>query len=174
MKNYIRFIIIVLLSTIAVSAVFSQEETVTLSNGKKVVLHSDHTWSSADGVVYDYDFTTLNDNSIPEILRGGIQVDKDTLVTAMEMYLQGWRYTMPCPKCKKARRGHSDGYTTWWCGYWFNEKTGKYSSTVPEKASNGFYLGDHQNRKGEWSNGKGPANPTKIMWLLSSSGGVKP
>ncbi|MBI9034968.1 MAG: DUF3157 family protein [Bacteroidales bacterium] len=45
MKSMNRFIILVFLSILTISTTFSQDQTVTLSNGKKAVLHSDYTWS---------------------------------------------------------------------------------------------------------------------------------
>ena len=90
------------------------------------------------------------------------------------MYLQGWRYTMPRPKSSQASWGNSDRRTTWWNGYWFNNKTNKYSRTVPKKQTNGYYYGDSQEDKGYWRNGGSPITPTKIDWLLSTSGGRTP
>ena len=58
--------------------------------------------------------------------------------------------------------------------YWYNNKTQNYSRKTPEKQMNGYYFGDEQNEKGYWSNGGSPNYPSKIDWLLSSSGGVKP
>ncbi len=172
MKSSFRFITLVFITIVSISSSFSQEIAVTLDNGKKVILHEDHTWSYTEG--YHYDFSTIKDNRIPNFLRDGIQADKATLVRAVEMYEQGWRYTMPRPKSNQARWGNYDGRTTWWYGYWYNEKNGKYSSTVPEKAGSGYYEGDYQNRKGEPRRGGSPGKPSKIMWLLSSGGGVKP
>lgn len=90
------------------------------------------------------------------------------------MYLQGWRYTMPRPKSAKAAWGKSDGRTTWWYGNWYNNNTNKYSNKTPKKQSSGYYEGDRQNNKGSWRNGGSPGYPSKLEWLLSSSGGVKP
>ena len=43
-----------------------------------------------------------------------------------------------------------------------------------QKQSNGHYYGDRQNDNGNWRSGGSPNYPSKIEWLLSSSGGVKP
>lgn len=153
---------------------FAQDQIVSLKNGKKVILHSDHTWNYYEGISYNFDFSKLRDNKIPGFLRQGISVDQNTLKVAVEMYLQGWRYTMPVPKSNQARWGNYDGRTTWWMGYWYNKKTHKYSESTPEKQSNGYYYGDEQDQKGYWRRGGSPSYPTNIEWLLSSYGGVRP
>jgi len=153
---------------------FSQELVITLQNGKQVVLHEDKTWSYKEGISYNFDFSTLRDNQIPQFLRGGITANKQTIRTAIEMYEQGWRYTMPSPKSSQAAWGNHDGRTTWWNGYWYNNKTNKYSQNTPQKKTNGYYYGDSQNQKGSWQNGGSPSYPTKIEWLLSEFGGVRP
>ncbi len=162
-----------LLSTLQLES-SAQTQTTTLSNGQKVVLYADKTWDYQQGLSYDFDFSTLADNQIPEFLRQGINVGKQTLVTAVEMYLQGWRYTMPRPKSNQAAWGNTDGRTTWYNGYWYNNKTKKHSRSTPLKKSNGYYYGDKQNDKNTWSNGGSPSYPSKIDWLLSSHGGVNP
>ena len=166
---------LLLLSALLISSItIAQDKIISLDNGKKIILYSDKTWDYYSGISYDYDFSTLESNEIPSFLRQGISVDKATLKTAIEMYLQGWRYTMPIPKSPQASWGNSDGRTTWWNGYWFNNKTYKYSRTVPKKQTNGYYYGDAQDDKGSWRNGGSPRTPTKIDWLLSMSGGRKP
>ena len=177
-KNSYELITKILIAFIVVFSlhinIWAQDQIVTLPNGKKVVLHADKTWDYYEGLSYDYDFSKLIDNQIPSFLRQGIKVDKHTLVVAVEMYLQGWRYTMPRPKSSQATWGNHDGRTTWWKGYWYNNKTYKYSRGTPKKQSNGYYYGDGQNDKGYWRNGGSPNYPSKIDWLLSSSSGVKP
>ena len=156
------------------SNIYAQDQIVSLPNGKKAILHPDKTWDYHEGLSYDYDFSKLRANQIPDFLRQGIKVDKQTLVVAVEMYLQGWRYFMPRPKSSQAAWGHSDGRTTWWKGYWHNKKSNKYSRGTPAKQSNGYYYGDGQNDKGSWRRGGSASYPSKIDWLLSSYGGVKP
>ena len=169
-----RLLIFVLIISFFHGELKAQDKIATLPDGQKVILHSDKTWDYHKGISYDFDFSTLADNKIPGFLRQGISVDKQTLVVAVEMYLQGWRYTMPRPKSSQASWGNYDGRTTWWKGYWYNNKTQNYSKTTPRKQTNGYYYGDKQNNKGYWSNGGSPRYPSKIDWLLSSSGGVKP
>ncbi len=172
--NSLKLLTVTIISLFFINGVNAQDQIVTLQDGKQVVLHSDNTWEYYESISYDFDFSTLEDNQIPDFLRGGISVDKQTLKKAVELYLQGWRYTMPRPKSTQARWGNSDGRTTWWKGYWYNEKTNKYSRTTPVEKENGNYYGDSQNQRGSWSNGGSPSYPTKIDWLLSSSGGVRP
>lgn len=152
----------------------AQDQIVSLANGRKIVVHVNKTWDYFEGVSYNYDFTKLSNNHIPSFLRGGIAADKQTLVSAVKMYLQGWRYTMSKPKSSQACWGNYDGRTTWWKGYWYNNKTHKYSRRRPTKATDGYFKGDSQNDKDYWSNGGSPSTPSKIDWLLSSSGGEKP
>lgn len=119
--------------------------------------------------------TTLSfaeEASIPTPLRGGIKVDQDTISIALAMQEQGWAYTMPRPKSKQARWGNTDGRTTWWVGYWYNEKTKKYSSATP-KLKDGVCLGNGKGGSG-WRRGGSPRRPTKLEWLLSKSGGIPP
>jgi len=156
------------------NVIYSQDQIVTLENNKKVILYSDKTWDYYQNNLYDYDFSSIKDNTIPDFLRSGIQVNKETLTTAVEMYLQGWRYIMPKPKSNQANWGNSDGRTTWWYGYWYNNSTKKYSTTKPTKDFNGLYSGNDENRQGYWRRGGSPGYPSKIEWLLSSSRGVKP
>jgi len=81
---------------------------------------------------------------------------------------------MPIPKSPQATWGNYDRRTTWFNGYWHNEKTNQYSSSEPTKRDNGEYLGDYQNQSNTWRNGRSPPTPTKIEWLLSKTGGIKP
>ena len=152
----------------------AQELIVKLPNGNQVILYHDKTWEHYEMASYNYDFSKLQDNQIPNFLRQGISANKSTLKVAVKMHLQGWAYSMPKPKSSKAGWGYRDGRTTWWYGYWYNKKTKKYSHDIPKKKSNGFYYGDDQNNYGSWRNGGSPSTPSKIQWLLSSSGGVQP
>lgn len=174
MKTAVKFLIIFSLVVIGSCRLLAQDQIVTLPNGRKVVLHSNKTWNYYEGIKYNFDFNKLRDNEIPSFLRQGIAVNRATLRTAVEMYLQGWRYRMPVPKSAQARWGNTDGRTTWWYGYWYNEKNGKYSSITPTKQENGYYTGNGQNEKGYWRRGGSPSYPTKLEWLLSNYGGVRP
>lgn len=164
------FLVFVLINT----NVLAQNEILKLSNGKTVILYSDKTWDYQKEIKYDYDFSNIKDNEIPDFLRKGVNADRITLTQATELYLQGWRYKMPQPKSSQAHWGNYDGRTTWWNGYWYNSQNSKFSQTTPKKQNNGLYYGDNQNRNGTWRNGGSPKYPTVIEWLLSSSGGIKP
>lgn len=103
------------------------------------------TIAAEDEIVYDFDFSTLKEDEIPDFLRQGTSADIELLTTAVEMYLQGWRYFMPRPKSAQARWGNRDGRTTWYYGSWYNEKTKQYSSATPKKQEDGYYVGDDRN-----------------------------
>ena len=112
------------------------------------------------------------ETKIPSSLRGGIKADQNIINTALQMQKQGWAYVMPRPKSKQARWGNADGRTTWWIGYWHNEKAKQYSSSIP-KLKEGVYVGDGKASRG-WRRGGSPRRPIKIEWLLSKTGGTPP
>jgi len=116
--------------------------------------------------------STAFSQEIPSELRGGIKADSATIQKALEMKKQGWVYIMPEPKSPQAAWGNHDGRTTWWVGYWVNEKADETSSVEPV-LENGKYVGDGHGSPG-WRRGGTPPPPTKIEWLLSKSGGIKP
>jgi len=109
---------------------------------------------------------------IPQGLRRGIEADSATVQKALEMKRQGWTYIMPAPKSAQAAWGNRDGRTTWWAGYWKNNKTNETSSSEPI-LDNGRYRGDNNGVR-YWRKGGTPPPPTKIEWLLSTSGGIPP
>lgn len=152
----------------------SAQQEATLPDGTKVLLYDDFTWHySGHGITYDFDFSTLSSITLPEFLRQGFQVAVSIQTTAVEMYLLGWRYTMPIPKSSQAAWGNSDGRTTWYYGYWYNSLTDRVSATQPLKKENGLYYGDGQDHRRDYRRGGSPRLPTKLEWLLSQSGGVK-
>jgi len=114
----------------------------------------------------------LLSQEIPTELRSGIKADNTTIQKALEMKRQGWIYVMPEPKSAQAAWGNRDGRTTWWVGYWTNDKTGETSSIEPV-LNNEKYVGNGQGVR-VWRRGGSPPPPTKIEWLLSKSGGIKP
>ena len=151
------------------------EEIIQLQNGKQVLLMDNFTWAYVETDNSGFDYSSIRDNQIPDFLRGGITCNSRLLKTAIKMYFDGWRYTMPRPKSNQARWGNSDGRTTWWYGYWSNEKTGIYSSSTPKKIrGTNSYVGDRQNNSGSWRRGGSPSIPTKLEWLLSKYGGIAP
>ncbi len=152
----------------------ADDRIVSLPDGKQVILHPDFTWEYYTPLVSRAQNTTVRDNQIPSFLRGGISADSATISAAIELHDQGWKYIMPRPKSAQAAWGNGDGRTTWWYGYWQNGKTGAVSKADPVKRSNGLYYGDSQDLRNTWRNGGSPLTPTKLEWLLSSSGGVPP
>jgi hypothetical protein len=118
-------------------------------------------------------FTNLYaQSSIPNSLRQGISIDKNTISITQEMQNQGWSYIMPEPKSAQARWENTDGRTTWWIGYWINKNTNQTSLKTPEKV-NGKYAGDNQGSH-SWRRGGSPNAPSKLEWLLSIYGGIAP
>jgi hypothetical protein len=153
---------------------FADDQEVVFPNGRHAILHDDFTWEYFEQPKAVVDTSTIHVNEIPSFLRGGIAADRDTLVAAVELYSQGWKFYMPRPKSAQAAWGNGDRRTTWWNGYWINEKTHALSKADPIKHSNGIYYGDNQDLKDTWRNGGSPLLPTKIEWLLSADGGVPP
>jgi len=141
------------------------EEFVTKKDGKQVVLYDDHTWAEVQDIKVD-NFALYKDK-----LRKGISADEKEIQIACEIYAQGWRYTMPRPKSNQAAWGNRDKRTTWFYGWWYNEKTGEYSDATPQKTKSGLYKGDSRNNAHSWRNGGSPSYPDIYMYLLSSSGG---
>jgi hypothetical protein len=117
------------------------------------------------------DYSNIKDNEIPPNLRQGIKATRQEIITALEMFSQGWRYNMPRPKSPQASWGNRDGRTTWFYGWWHNEKTNLYSDKTPQKSGDGIYLGDNQNNSNKWRNGGSPGRPDVYMYLLSKNGG---
>ncbi len=163
-----------LFSLAALQSASGDDQLVTLPDGKQAVLHDDFTWEYYEVPENTVGTSGLSENQIPAFLRKGIQAEKATITAAIEMYSQGWRYTMPQPKSRQAAWGNGDGRTTWWYGYWMNTKTKAVSKTDPVRRDNGLYYGDAQDLRNTWRNGGTPPTPTKLEWLLSDSGGVPP
>lgn len=153
---------------------FAEDKIITLENKKQIILHDDFTWEYINQESFNHDYSSILNNQIPEFLRQGIKVDRKTIIIAIEMYQQGWRYTMPRPKSAQARWGNYDGRTTWWFGYWENIKTNAFSQDMPVKSDNGIYYGNDRDLRFSWRRGGSPRYPNKIEWLLSDAGGVKP
>jgi hypothetical protein len=109
---------------------------------------------------------------IPDFLRQGVDATPEQIAAAVDMYNQGWRYTMPTPRSAQAAWGKSDRRTRWNEGGWKNEKTGAYSYGTPKKDNAGQYRGDSQNTIGSERQGS-PGQPDIYMYLLSRSGGPK-
>ncbi len=114
----------------------------------------------------------LHAQDVPSSLRGGIPADQATISQALEMQKAGWVYTMPEPKSKKAAWGVRDGRTTWWVGHWDNTLTKQTSAATPTRVD-GKWVGDGQG-SGGWRRGGSPGAPSKLEWLLSRTGGIKP
>ena len=166
-------LLMMLLALLALQ-VAAAEEILTLSNGRRIVVYDDFTWNYLDSSAPIHgDLSQIQDNQPPSFLRQGIAATRDQLIRAIEMYDQGWRYTMPRPKSAQAAWGNSDGRTTWYNGWWYNERTHLYSTATPSRRDSGLYLGDGQNSSNTWRNGGTPSAPDIYMWLLSQTGGPR-
>jgi hypothetical protein len=160
--------ILCVLFLLFISVAIYSEEIVSTSDGRKVILFDDHTWKELRNDASDKtDIVSVYKDK----LRKNIKATDIEIKTACEMLADGWIYTMPRPKSAKAAWGITDGRTTWWYGFWYNEKTQLYSDSTPIKKSSGIYLGDSQNNSGNWKNGGSPKKPDIFMYLLSDSGG---
>ena len=163
MKKYVLMVFYLLFCLLTYS-----EEIVKTTDGRQIILYDDHTWIEKTTDISDEkDIVKLYKDK----LRQDIRASDSEIKTACEMLADGWKYTMPRPKSAKAAWGISDGRTTWWNGYWYNEKTQFYSTTTPIKKNSGLYLGDNQNDSNTWRNGGSPRKPDVYMFLLSDSGG---
>ena len=85
---------------------------------------------------------------------------------AAELRAAGWTYILPEPKSKAAKWGNTDTRTTWWPGYWKNEKTNVTSVSQPKKPG---FAGDAQD-KPKWRDGGSPGPVTWVEWLSSKEG----
>src|ERR1051325_8461985 len=105
-------------------------------------------------------------NSIPSELRSGsFSCDKATIQTALDIKHAGWTYLMPEPKSPQAAWGNPDGRTTWWIGYWVNDKDHSTSLEQPKK-DKGRLVGDGKGGRA-WRRGGSPLRPSKVEWLCS-------
>jgi endonuclease/exonuclease/phosphatase family metal-dependent hydrolase len=85
---------------------------------------------------------------------------------AAELRAAGWTYILPEPKSKAAKWGNTDTRTTWFPGYWKNEKTNATSVSQPKKPG---FAGDAQD-KPKWRDGGSPAPVSWAEWLCSMEG----
>ena len=162
-----RFLALALLIAVA-SQVCMAEQIATTKDGKEVILFDDHTWQYKSNTGQEKEDVVAK---YAQYLRKGVEASQAETKTACEMYAEGWRYTMPVPKSPKAAWGVTDGRTTWWNGWWYNENTKQYSCATPKKTKNGIYTGDNQNQSNTWRNGGAPSYPDISMRLLSKTGG---
>lgn len=99
--------------------------------------------------------------------------DQATIDKALELKRAGWTYAMPQPRDARARWGNSDDRTTWWVGYWTNERNHTTSASQPQRNASNQWVGDGKGIR-TWRRGGSPVAPTKIEWLCSTSGGITP
>lgn len=185
MKNFLMTLIILSTFNSYLNAQINGKELtrISLSDGVEIILYDNNRWefSNVKSIIENkrYELEQLNlVSDYSKALRGGINANPLELEIAKELKKQNWIYIMPIPKSKAARWGNTDGRTTWWYGYWYNEQTKEYSYSIPILSSNGKYevdpvhVGVHW--RNDWRTGGTPPAPKKIEWLLSRSGGVNP
>ncbi|MEY3143263.1 MAG: hypothetical protein RLY21_1756 [Planctomycetota bacterium] len=90
---------------------------------------------------------------------------------AAELRAAGWTFILPEPKSKAAKWGNTDPRTTWWPGFWRNEKTGAMSASQPkgDPSKGRGFVGDGQD-KPKWRDGGSPGPVGWVEWLSSSEG----
>lgn len=93
---------------------------------------------------------------------------------AADLRAAGWVYILPEPKSKAAKWGNTDSRTTWWPGYWKNEKTNATSVSQPkgDPSKGRGFVGDGQD-KPKWRDGGSPGPVSWVEWLCSAEGAEK-
>jgi hypothetical protein len=110
---------------------------------------------------------TIPESHFQPLTYNNIDYSPPTIINKeSEMRSEGWRYVMPQPKSPQAAWGNTDGRTTWWVGYWINNKTGENSSDAPILI-NGKYKGDNKACAGCWRRGGSPMRPSTLEEALS-------
>ncbi len=117
-RHWMDKLLLILVVLLLPARGMAEDRTIPLPDGKQVILHDDFTWEYYQAPKNEIDASGLQDGQTPPFLRRGIQADKATLSAAVELYSQGWRFTMPRPKSAQAAWGNYDRRTTWWYGYW--------------------------------------------------------
>jgi hypothetical protein len=126
------------------------------------------------GLITNEPLQAQTTNAAPsELRKAKFSCDSATIQKALDLKKAGWTYVMPAPKSPQAAWGNTDGRTTWFVGYWKNNKTKATSSKQPTKDDAGQFVGDGNGAR-SWRRGGSPATPTKIQWLCSESGGIAP
>src|SRR5262249_47889018 len=128
------------------------------------------TTSSAPRSVTDAD---RPDPAQVQLRTANFPCDQETIEKAVELKRAGWTYIMPQPRDAQARWGNGDSRTTWWVGYWTNERNHTTSASQPQRGAGGQWVGDGKGVR-YWRRGGSPLAPTKIEWFCSTSGGVPP
>ncbi|MFN5496316.1 MAG: endonuclease/exonuclease/phosphatase family protein [bacterium] len=93
---------------------------------------------------------------------------------AAELRAAGWTYILPEPKSKAAKWGNTDTRTTWFPGYWKNEKTNATSASQPkgDPSKGRGFVGDGQD-KPKWRDGGSPGPVSWVEWLCATVGAEK-
>ncbi|MEO1055007.1 MAG: hypothetical protein AAFX87_30515 [Bacteroidota bacterium] len=62
-------LVLILIITLFNYPLKAQDKVATLPDGQKVILHADKTWDYYEGISYDFDFSTLDNNKIPDFFK---------------------------------------------------------------------------------------------------------
>ena len=148
-------------------------EEPTLAAGRIVAARGNALATANSDVPRDLDPSEGEDPLRVQLRPASFPHDPELTELALEIKRAGWTYVMPRPKNAQARWGNGDGRTTWWVGYWTNERDQMTSSIQPQKGMRGHFIGDGKGLR-HWRQGGSPGAPSKIEWLCSESGGILP
>jgi len=80
MKRHNYYLVLYLLViSLTQNSLKAQDQIVKLPNGQRVILYPDKTWDYYEGISYDFDFSTLEDNKIPNFLSHWLKTSKRNL-----------------------------------------------------------------------------------------------
>lgn len=85
----------------------------------------------------------------------------------------GWRYQLPYPKSKTAQWSNRGGNSTWWPGYWTNEKSGATSRAAPSEKNRMQGDGKAAPAKDDYTKTGAPGPVSWVEWLCSAEGTEK-
>jgi len=82
----------------------------------------------------------------------------------------GWAYLLPYPKSRTAAWPRRGGNSTWWPGYWKNEKTGATSRAAPSEKDRMRGDGKAAPLRNEFTETGAPGRVSWVEWLCSKEG----
>ncbi len=69
---FVKLLTVLIFTVVFQHNLVAQDEIVTLSSGKKVILHSDKTWEYDENISYDFDFPGWSGFAILTLVRGDL------------------------------------------------------------------------------------------------------
>ena len=94
----------------------------TVAAGQIVAARGNALATGNSEVPRDLDRAEAKDPVPVQLRQSSFSSDRETLDQALGLKRAGWTYIMPQPKDAQARWGNGDSRTTWWAGYWTNER----------------------------------------------------